>query len=250
MVLKENLGRSSIRNKLANTATFSKILFLDCDSIPPTDQFIKVYIENKDINEVICGGTIYNDEQYKPELSLRYWYGINREMTSANERNKESNKSFTTNNFLISKSVFEKLKFREFLNKYGHEDSLFGFELKKNGMSIQHIDNPVIHCGLEDNATFLSKTRCAIDNLILIEQDESIDKDFFNEINLIRAYNKSKKTGLIFIQKLFFNIFGRMIKKNLTEGAKPSMFMLDIYKLDYYSKKKFYEKKKLKNIQS
>ncbi len=235
ILLKKNIGRSSIRNKLAETAIYDKLLFLDCDSKIPSDKFIKNYIENFNNESLICGGTIYQEKQYNKDKSLRYWYGVKREMKTADFRNQNPNKSFTTNNFIISKSVFKVVKFREFLNKYGHEDSLFGFELKQNNIKIKHIDNPVIHCGIEDNQTFINKSKYAIENLIIIEQKGLIDKDFFDEIKLIKTYLKVKKTGLLFFQKIIFKIFSKAIHKNLIYSRKPSLLLFDLYKLNYYS---------------
>ncbi len=243
IVRKDNSGRSKARNILADNARFDKLLFLDCDSETGADDFIKNYIDNSE-KTVVCGGTIYKESQYKKEFSLRYWYGIKREMISGDLRNSNVNQSFTTNNFLISRSVFEKIKFREFLTKYGHEDSLFGYELKHSGINILHIDNPVVHVGLESNQVFLDKTKNAIDNLIVIEKSKLVDTGFTAEISLVRAYKKLKRTGLKGLVKLFFSTFEKTIVKNLLYSTKPSMFLFDVYKLAYYCKKKDHEKEK------
>ena len=48
-------------------------------------------------------------------------------------------------NLLAPKDIFQKIAFNEKLNGYGHEDTLFGVELKKEGVTMAHIDNPIIH---------------------------------------------------------------------------------------------------------
>ncbi len=233
IILETNCGRSKARNILAENAIYQKILFLDCDSEIPSNCFIKKYIENLN-KTVVCGGTKYYPRQYSRDKSLRYTYGIKREMIKSENRNKNPNKSFTTNNFLISKSVFNKIKFREFLTKYGHEDSLFGYELQCVGIDIYHIDNPVIHCGLEENEFFLKKTKIAIKNIFEIETSTQIDKDFFNTINLVVAYRKYKNYGLTMFVKLFFNIFEKAMNNYIVKSKKPYLFIFDIYKLGYY----------------
>ena len=245
LISKTNIGRSAARNHLANISKFDKLIFLDCDSEIPSDKYIKKYIE-KINNHIVCGGTIYLESQYNKELSLRYKYGIKREMTSAASRNKHPNVSFTTNNFLISKSIFDKIKFREFLKDYGHEDSLFGFELKQNNFLIKHIDNPVIHCGLESNKVFLDKSLKAINNLVIIKNNTSIDPAFTNDIRLIRNQRKAAKIGLNVFVKLIFNKFDKTIRNHLIKSTNPSLFWFNFYKLAYYTKLVENEKAKIK----
>lgn len=245
LISQTNIGRSAARNHLANISKFDKLIFLDCDSEIPSDQYIKKYIENSK-NHIVCGGTIYLKSQYRKELSLRYKYGIKREMTSAASRNKQPNVSFTTNNFLISKSIFDKIKFREFLKDYGHEDSLFGFELKQNNFSIKHIDNPVIHCGLESNKVFLDKSLKAINNLVIIKNNTSIDPAFTNDIRLIRNQRKAAKIGLNVFVKLIFNKFDKTIRNHLIKSTNPSLFWFNFYKLAHYTKLVENEKAKIK----
>jgi hypothetical protein len=49
--------------------------------------------------------------------------------------------------------------FSEDLKTYGHEDTLLGYDLFRNGIEIFHIDNPVEHTGLEDSSVLLRKPK-------------------------------------------------------------------------------------------
>ena len=55
-------------------------------------------------------------------------------------------------------NCFKKISFNERLSGYGHEDTLFGYELNKNNIQIHHIDNPVLNGHLDTNEAFLLKT--------------------------------------------------------------------------------------------
>lgn len=233
----ENIGRSAARNFLINKTKKSHILFLDCDSELPDSNFISNYIKNSEQN-VVCGGTKYNAEQKQNDCSLRYKYGINREMISATKRNTDPNSSFAANNFMIKAQVLEKVRFREFLKGYGHEDSLFGYELKKNLINIHHIDNPVIHVGIEENDIFLRKTEQGIKNLILIELSSLVDKDFTNDIKIIKFYNRLKTFHALFVPRIIFKLFNKEIKKHLTYSKNPCLVLFDLYKIGYYCKLK------------
>ncbi len=104
--LEQNVGRSSIRNKLASLASFPTLLFMDCDSKVPDQDYIKNYLPYCGKDTVVCGGRIYKPvPPEEPEMMLRWLYGITREQIPAAMRNKDPYHSFMTNNFLISRSV-------------------------------------------------------------------------------------------------------------------------------------------------
>ena len=98
----------------------------------------------------------HNDLQSK--FMLHWLHGLKREQSFAKDRNIQPNRSFKTNNFFIEKKVFNKVRFNENIQGYGHEDTLFGYELDKQNFTIFHIDNPVVHLGLESSEEFLRKT--------------------------------------------------------------------------------------------
>lgn len=237
IVSEVNTGRSAARNFLADKALPGHILFIDCDSTVPTENYIENYLKHTD-KDVVCGGTIYKPEQNVKNRTLRYKYGIKREMTSAATRNQNPNSSFATNNFMISTDVLKKVRFREFLKEYGHEDSLLGYELKLNFITISHIDNPVIHDGIEENEVYLKKIEKGIENLILIEKNNQIDSGFTSEIRVIRAYKKLKKIGILWIPCMFNNIFKNIVKEHLLKSNNPCLRLLDLYKICYYCKLK------------
>lgn len=232
----QNEGRSVTRNRLADMAKYDKLIFLDCDSEIPDNQFIKRYISCKDRADVVCGGTTYNGTQYSPEISLRYTFGIKVEKSSAEERNQRPYSAFTTNNMMVSKKIFEKIRFCESLKKYGHEDSLFGFELKENKISIEHIDNHVIHIGIESNSIFLNKTKEGIENLVAISNIESINKEFFKHIKLSRNYIKFKNMHLTWAIKIAYNTFENCLEKYLLRSEHPNLIIFNFFKIGYLCK--------------
>ena len=71
------------------------------------------------------------------------------------------------------KTVFQKIKFDAAINGYGHEDTLYGWSLKKEKVEVLHIDNRLTHLGLDDPNTFLEKRRMAIRNLVSLIQQHS-----------------------------------------------------------------------------
>src|SRR5690606_8347201 len=61
-VLSENIGRSKIRNLLAEKAQYNWLLFMDADTFPTNLKFISNYLEGIPKGaSVIYGGTKYPD---------------------------------------------------------------------------------------------------------------------------------------------------------------------------------------------
>jgi glycosyltransferase involved in cell wall biosynthesis len=230
---KKNIGRSKIRNKLADLAKFDNLLFLDCDSKIKKDDFIKKYLKKIDSESVIYGGREYefidpNDGKYK----LHWLHGIKREQVPAIVRAEVPNKSFMTNNFIISKKAFNRVRFNESIKGYGHEDTLFGYDLAAVDILVRHIDNPVIHLGLESNEEFLRKTKEGIKNLKRIMSINGNAKKLIKDITLLFYYKKIKDFGLDRFFKYIYTKNENRLRKNLL-SKKPSLILFDLYKLGY-----------------
>jgi len=230
-ILENNIGRSKIRNLLAKDSKFQNLIFVDCDSQINSENYISDYLKHADREKVVCGGRIYSEEKpEQKELYLRWFYGIKREQTSATQRNLNSNASFMTNNFLISKDIFQNLCFDEKISKYGHEDTLFGYELKKNEIRVFHIDNPLIHIGLETNTEFLKKTEQAVLNLKYITENYNAT-DLKNDIKLLKYTSLLRVFSFIILP--FFNLLKKKIIANILSD-KPNLLVFDIYKLSIF----------------
>jgi glycosyltransferase involved in cell wall biosynthesis len=229
--LMKNIGRSKIRNQLSRTAKYPYLIFMDCDSAVPSEEYINNYLPYFEPDVVCYGGCIYEKNRPQDKRYLRWKYGINRESVPAEERRKEPNFSFKTGNFLVSKTIMEKNPFNEEIRDYGHEDTLFGIQLSGEGIQIQHIDNPLIHLGLEDADVFLDKTERAVMNLKKIDKilQENYSQ-YVNHSSLIRAAKQLKKWHLTSMIAFLFSIFKPLIKRNLL-GKRPSLFLFDLYKL-------------------
>jgi hypothetical protein len=139
-----------------------------------------------------------------------------------------------TNNFLINKTVFDKIRFDENISKYGHEDTLFGFELKKENIAIHHIDNPLEHIGLETSGRIIAKEKEGIDNLYSIILAHESANEITEDITLLRYYRLAKKLHITPVLAYAYRRFHNRIERNLT-GKKPSLLLFDLYKLGYLS---------------
>lgn len=227
--LNTNIGRSKIRNLFTSYAKQPYLLFLDCDSLLTSPNFIANYlIEIKKGVLICCGGRIYPKQCPSIHQRLSWKYGIISESKPAAVRSQNPNSSFMTNNFIIQEALFNSIKFDERLTEYGHEDTLFGYELKKNQLSIVHIQNPILNGALETNENFIRKTEVGIQNLVLILNFIDDDLTFYKDIHLLRTYLKVKPFRSVFL--IIVKIYNPIIRFLILRGI-VNIHLFNLYKL-------------------
>jgi len=230
IVLKENIGRSAVRNKLADQATYDHLLFIDCDAEVCSPHYVEKYVAFCKEACVVIGGTAYDENENDPRYSLRLAYGRQREARSALERsNEHTYHNFATFNFLISKALFQKVRFDESIRGYGHEDTLFGHQLHELGTHFIHIENPLIHKGLDDNQTFLLKTEEGVRNLYLLYKTERYPY-LVDESKLLNTFVRIYKTGLTRLATFAFRVLKPYLQSHLSK-PDPSLRLYDCYKI-------------------
>jgi glycosyltransferase involved in cell wall biosynthesis len=228
--LEENAGRSKMRNALVEAAKSQYVLLMDCDAEVTSCDFIEKYAEAADF-DVVVGGTAYHTNPPEPQYILRWKYGTEREMRSAETRQKSPNSSFTPFNFMIRKEIFSTLNFNENICGYGHEDTLFGWNLKQKSIEVKHIDNPLIHIGLDKTDVFLSKTEESVRNIKLIS-DNLNDRNFDDDVALLRCLRQIEKYKIKQIVKISLNLLYPFLLKNL-KSNKPNIRCFDLFKLKH-----------------
>lgn len=228
--LQRNLGRAAIRNKLARESEGSAILFMDGDMSVVKSNFLKQYYDLHRNNSVIVGGISYPDNLPGVSYALRWKYGRKRESISADQRQVYPYRSFMTGNVLIPKSLLMDNPFDEQIVGYGHEDTKFGYQLRKLRYPVIHIDNPLQHDGLETSREFLFKTKVGIENLVALWRRLNYAKDFAGTVKLLKTACKFNKFGLRGIALLLFLSVRRRLEINL-HGTNPNLRCFDLYKL-------------------
>ncbi len=229
--LSENQGRAKIRNLLASNASNPYLLFIDADSKIPNKSYIRNYVLHLNTQLVIYGGRSYQKNKPGAKKMLHWLYGSQREALSAQKRNRSPHLNFLSNNFVVPAKIFAAHPFDPAHEGYGYEDTVFATELKKSGIPVGHIDNPLLHTGLENSEVFLKKTKNALDNLVQLFLNGSI-----LDTRLILAHRRLKKFGLL-------NFLIRFIEKRMTFyeqnllGTSPKLRYFDLWKLYYFTKK-------------
>jgi glycosyltransferase involved in cell wall biosynthesis len=227
-----NIGRSKIRNAFLPFTKGTYLLFIDGDSKIIHPDFVKRYVECLRLKntEVLIGASIYSEEIPERKQLLRWTYSRKRESKSFSERNLHPELGFKSNNFVILKSLFAKYSFDESLVTYGHEDTLFGYQLRIKGVSFQHIDNPVLNSNLDDNDQFLEKTKEALKNLLLISL--KLQDTHFNKEHRLLSLSLSIEKNRLFRDAC--KLLGALSLPILTAFLKKGYFtlwMFDLYRI-------------------
>lgn len=221
-----DVGRSAIRNQLASEAKGDWLLFLDDDVMPTNSDFISTYQLAMDSDKQVISGGLRYEENSTKQNCLRYKYGIKHEQIDSKIRSKDPYKFFLASNVLISKKVFDSIKFNEEITQYGYEDLLFSKDLESKNILIQHIDNSVYHLGIDDNQVFVEKSEHAIRNMQTLIKKGILDSA---DTNIYKVYQRFKSLGFLW----FFRVFLKYFRKKAIEG---SLFYFNLYRLSYLSR--------------
>ena len=227
---KKNIGRVKNRLLLAEKSQYEFLLFIDVDTTPTDENFLKNYIAQLHKGRIIFGGCNYKNPENK-NSSLRYKFGKEREEINFAVRNKNPYKYISSNNFICERDLLFDILPRIDNISYGN-DYIFGSILKKIKIDILHIDNPVLVNNIDENSIFIKKTHQALENLIICYRSNKIEK---HSISILKTYIILE---FLFLKNIFIktsNIFKNILEKNLT-SEDPNLFLFDIYRLNYICK--------------
>lgn len=229
----ENLGRSRIRNFLAEISKGKYLLYLDGDTLPVHNTFIASWLGKiqNDAFTVCTGTTRYTTHPPAESSLVLHWkYGHTRESRKASKISLPNQlNGFSMNNLCIDKSLYLSIKIDARILSYGHEDTVFGYQLLQLGHTIDAVENPVYHLGLNTHTSFVQKSLVAVENLHFITTDLhiAIPTRLGRVYSLLRKYHLSP-----LVLHLLYKMSG-VFAHNLI-GKRPSMCCLDLIKLLYF----------------
>ncbi len=223
-----NQGRARNLNGMADAAKGEWLLIVDCDARIESDFSLHLYINAAYLAPVVCGGLRHPSVNPNPAATLRYKYERHADrVRGAEYREEEPYDHLSTFNIFVSHKVFNKVRFDEQCTDYGYEDTLFGADLQAHAYLIQHIDNPLVHIGLEDNATYLMKVETALHTL------KRIHERLGSYSRVEATSNKLRRLRLASLVVLGHKLYGQLLRRNLL-GRHPSLAFFQLYKLGYY----------------
>lgn len=230
IALTENVGRSAIRNLLANEARYATLLFVDSGVEIIDSHFLDRYLRAAlpAEREVVCGGITLRatPSEFRHNLRVRYETASLSSHT-AQARSLHPYQSFRTACFLISRAVMLAHPLPERIRTYGYEDVLFGKMLEESNIAVTHIDNPVCYVWFEDNEHFVQKTEEAMTTLRALGDDVR---------GYSRLYAAARRLKVFHLESPFvwlYHWLAPACRRQLC-GQRPSLWLFQLYKLGYF----------------
>ena len=227
--LAHNVGRAAIRNQLAAAAQHEWLLLLDNDSLLPDAHFLARYAAAHARAPVVIGGTCYAPfPPSDPSLRLRWCYGRAREARPAAARQQQPHLQLTINNALVQAEILAQFPLDEQVSGYGHEDTKFGLALAAAGINVLHLDNPVLHNGLEPGPVFLRKSEEAVRNLVQVSRQCGAG----THSRLLGLALRLRGLGLAAAAQAVLAALEPRLLRNVL-SARPNLRALDLLKLGW-----------------
>ena len=229
IVNETNIGISKSRKKLCECSKFEWLLFIDADVAIDNENFISSYLKFITTEyDAIFGGYKYDYPLPHFQYKLRYKYGKLKEQRAASFRNTKPYKHIISGNFLVRKTRYANL-INEVL-KFGYgTDILIGILMRKENLSIYHIDNEVNHLGLDTNKSYLKKKEQAAKALVDFSNQYFLDN---KDNDLLRSFNMIKAYKLNVIVSKIFKLSRKAMLKQLT-SREPLIWVLQCYRLGF-----------------
>lgn len=227
----ENLGRGNNINSLNEKANFDYVLLMEADAFPEKETYLQDLINSiHSETQVVFGGVTYPAEKPGKDSILRWKYGKIRESIPFLIRLKKPYNFVFTWNLLIKKELLYKNNFPNNVINYGYEDVVFIKKLKENNISIQHIENRLIHLNTESSAIFLKKTEKAVTTLHQLIKNNTLNLQDTKIGQVYYVIHSLYLNGLIVFM---FKKLSKLINANLI-SSNPNLRVLDFYKLGYF----------------
>ena len=225
--LKKNIGRIQNRIFLAEKAQYDWLIFLDVDSKPKKNDYLKKYISNIGSSDFVFGG---NEFKYNlnGKFSLKNKFAKCREAKSSADRKKKPYRYIISANFMAKKSSFlycySKIKYKSYGNDY-----IISSVLQNNNILIHHIDNFTVVSVNDDNEQFILKSKDALKNLYKNYSEGNLSKSSISILNAFTILDKLKmcKVFLLVTNPIEKFIFKKINSKN------PNLTLFDIFRLRY-----------------
>ena len=220
-------GRAAARNAGISRATGDWLLLVDADAAVPSSAFIRNYVEAVTPEAQVIIGGVRTLSQYatsRNRLRYRYETASQKRHTLA-YRNTHPYHNFSVFNAMLRRSLFDTLQFEVSLLQYGHEDTLLGMQLQELGIPIIHIENPLVHTGIDDNSLFLEKTEQGLQNLYALRESlRPVSK-------LIQLADRLQPISSLL--RPLHRLSAPALRRNLL-GKHPSLLCFKLYKIGYY----------------
>ena len=230
IIYDENVGRTGNRNRLLDECKKKWVLMADADAEVITSDFIQHYwsaTQSYPDADIFVGGLL-TPPVGPPGCELRHRYELQADKSrTLSFRRAHPADQFTTFNVMVRRSVLDTLHFDPRCSEYGYEDALFGIEAERMGWRIMHIDNPLLHTGINPSVQFLKNTEAALRMLY------KLGSPMTERARVAVTAERFRRMGCAPVFRWLFRITAPIMKVNLF-SRHPNLKVFAFYKLGYY----------------
>ena len=225
--LNDNVGRAEVRNVMLCEARGVWMMMIDSDAQVVREDFVKRYWEVRDDADVTIGGILHPSVAERGhELRIAYERSFEKQRwLSWRQRHPYAN--FSVFNLMARRDVLTRFCFDTRCAEYGYEDFFLGVALATAGVRVSHIDNPLLHTGIDTSYDFLRKTETAVRTLSRLPM--SLRRMTGLEIHASRFRNLHLDGVFVWV----FTCFRTAVRRQLL-SRYPSVVLLQLYKLACY----------------
>ena len=230
--VEHNVGRACIRNFLVGQSRARYLLFIDSDLSVCSDRYLASYVEWIETHDgddvVVYGGTRIGGEGGALRGNLRYLYEKRAEpLHMAEGRMRHPCSSLSVCNCLVARHVMLDHPFDQRFKAYGYEDVLLGKRLAESGITVSHIDNPMLMCKFDSNVVFVAKTEEALLTLCRFGDDLRGYSHLQTHVERLVRYVP------LWPLRLWHRAMGK-VERRILVGRHPSLLVFKLYKLGFY----------------
>lgn len=154
-----NQGRSAARNRLTVEARAPWLLFLDCDMLPDSTDFLARWHQliADTAPPIAYGGFTTVQVPDEPRLALARALAERVDCLPAAERTARGGVAVATSNLLVRADILRAVPFDAGFQGWGWEDVDWALRAHAAGHPVLHVDIPATHLGLDEPGTVLRK---------------------------------------------------------------------------------------------
>ncbi len=219
------LSHNTMRNKLADRAKGSYLLFLKGDNHITHKKYLELFAEVMQPGMMVHGGITASGVKPAQPYQL-HWQAMHNLLTNhSDERNEHPYFHLNTDNLMGPRGVFLQHPFPESDDPGGLLP--YSFELKGNQIPVIHIDNPVSTATFLSNKRFLAISRKQMSQTaIWLQKISDEEKEHIN----VAEYTHLKKLQKFRLFRLFMLVYRLNTQLLVNNITRKQSFTLGLYR--------------------
>jgi LmbE family N-acetylglucosaminyl deacetylase/glycosyltransferase involved in cell wall biosynthesis len=226
--LTENVGRGPGRNVLSGQARAAHLLFLDADMLPDDDRFLARWVDVARTDPAVAfGGFSVRHTPHDRATAVHRALSADREILTVAERRRNPSNHVFTSNLLVRRDALDAEPFDDGFAGWGWEDVDWALRAGRR-WTIEHVDNPATHVGLQTAAELLTRFEQSVPNFARL-----IDRHP-DDVSSFPIYATAQKLTAIPFRRRTRPLLRRLVLEDRLPASTRS-FLLRLHRAELYA---------------